>query len=83
MIVVPAYATELNPQDLFENLILSSLEAVRSKRFFKQPFFARTTVSPEIYLTSVWLAAIAHGAGSPPSFEPRYAMPMRRSMAST
>jgi len=68
IIVIPAYATELNPQDLFDNPILASLEAVKNKRVYKQPFFARTPDAPEIFLTSVWLAAVAHGAEFAPDF---------------
>ncbi|WP_299815055.1 ABC transporter substrate-binding protein [uncultured Roseibium sp.] len=68
MIVIPAYAAELDPQDLFDNPILASLEAVKNKRVYKQPFFARTPDAPEIYLTSVWLAAVAHGSDFAPDF---------------
>lgn len=68
IIVIPSYATELNPQDLFANPILSSLEAVKARRVYKQPYFARTPDSPEIYLTSAWLAALAHGVEFAPGF---------------
>lgn len=68
IIVIPAYATELNPQDFFDNPLLSNLNAVKTKRVYKQPVFARTPDAPEIFLTSVWLAAIAHGADHAPEF---------------
>ncbi|MBO0344377.1 ABC transporter substrate-binding protein [Roseibium sp. CAU 1637] len=68
MIVIPAYATELNPQDFFDNPLLSNLDAVKAKRVYKQPVFARTPDAPEIFLTSVWLAAVAHGADYAPEF---------------
>ncbi|MHA7777110.1 ABC transporter substrate-binding protein [Roseibium sp. M-1] len=68
MIVIPAYAAELTPQDLYDNPILASLEAVKNKRVYKQPFFARTPDAPEIFLTSVWLAALAHGGDYAPDF---------------
>lgn len=68
IIVIPAYATALNPQDLYDNPILASLEAVKNKRVYKQPFFARTPDAPEIYLTSEWLAAVAHGGQYAPDF---------------
>lgn len=68
IIVIPAYATDLDPKDFFDNPVLASLEAVKEKRVYKQPVFARTPDAPEIFLTSVWLAAIAHGAGYAPEF---------------
>ncbi|QEW18167.1 corrinoid ABC-transporter substrate-binding protein [Marinibacterium anthonyi] len=68
MIVIPAYATEVAPQDFFDDPILSSLAAVKAKKVYKQPFFARTPDAPEIYLTSAWLAALAHGGDYAPDF---------------
>lgn len=69
VIIIPAYATEVNPQDFFDDPILSSLKAAKTKRVYKQPFFARTPDAPEIYLTSSWLAGIAHGAEFTPDFQ--------------
>lgn len=68
MIVIPAYATEVTPQDFYDDPILSSLKAAQAKRVYKQPFFARTPDAPEIYLTSGWLAGLAHGADFAPDF---------------
>lgn len=68
MIVIPAYATELSPQDFFDDPILSNLEAVKDQLVYKQPFFARTPDAPEIYLTSLWLGALAHGGDMAPDF---------------
>ena len=68
VIVIPAYATDLNPRDFFDNPVLANLDAVKEKRVYKQPVFARTPDAPEIFLTSKWLAAIAHGADFAPEF---------------
>ncbi|MGQ3212207.1 MAG: ABC transporter substrate-binding protein [Shinella sp.] len=73
IIVIPAYADDLNPKDFFDNPVLSSLKAVKDKRVYKQPVFARTPDAPEIFLTSEWLAAIAHGADYAPEFRKQIA----------
>jgi len=69
IIVIPAYATDLNPKDFFDNPVLAGLKAVKEKRVYKQPVFARTPDAPEIFLTSEWLAAIAHGGDFAPNFK--------------
>lgn len=69
IIVIPAYATDLNPKDMFDNPLFASLKAVKEKRVYKQPVFARTPDAPEIFLTSEWLAAVAHGADYAPNFK--------------
>ncbi|KSV78462.1 ABC transporter substrate-binding protein [Ensifer sp. ENS07] len=69
IIIIPAYATDLNPKDFFNNPVLASLKAVKEKRVYKQPVFARTPDAPEIFLTSEWLAAVAHGADFAPTFK--------------
>lgn len=69
IIIIPAYADDLNPKDFFDNPVLASLKAVKDKRVYKQPVFARTPDAPEIFLTSEWLAAIAHGADFAPAFK--------------
>lgn len=69
IIIIPAYATDLNPEDFFGNPVLASLKAVKDKRVYKQPVFARTPDAPEIYLTSEWLAAVAHGTDFAPDFK--------------
>ena len=69
IIVIPAYATDLNPKDFFDSPVLANLKAVKERRVYKQPVFARTPDAPEIFLTSEWLAAIAHGAEFAPDFQ--------------
>jgi len=69
IIVIPAYAADLNPKDFFDNPILAGLKAVKEKRVYKQPVFARTPDAPEIFLTSEWLAAVAHGTEYAPDFK--------------
>jgi iron complex transport system substrate-binding protein len=69
IIVIPAYAADLNPKDFFENPLFASLKAVKEKRVYKQPVFARTPDAPEIFLTSEWLAAVAHGPDYAPDFK--------------
>ncbi|KWV41845.1 iron ABC transporter substrate-binding protein [Rhizobium altiplani] len=73
IIVIPAYASDLNPKDFFDNPVLASLKAVKEKRVYKQPVFARTPDAPEIFLTSEWLAAIAHGIDFAPEFKKQIA----------
>ncbi|MGJ7037040.1 iron complex transport system substrate-binding protein [Shinella sp. BE166] len=73
IIIIPAYADDLNPKDFFDNPVLASLKAVKEKRVYKQPVFARTPDAPEIFLTSEWLAAIAHGADFAPDFKKQIA----------
>lgn len=73
IIVIPAYADDLSPKDFFDNPVLASLKAVKDKRVYKQPVFARTPDAPEIFLTSEWLAAIAHGADFAPDFKKQIA----------
>lgn len=73
IIVIPAYADDLSPEDFFDNPVLASLKAVKEKRVYKQPVFARTPDAPEIFLTSEWLAAIAHGADYAPDFKKQIA----------
>jgi iron complex transport system substrate-binding protein len=68
IIVIPAYA-DLEPKDFFDNPMLANLKAVKDKRVYKQPVFARTPDAPEIFLTSEWLAAIAHGGAFAPDFK--------------
>lgn len=69
IIVIPAYATDLDPQKFFDNPLLANLKAVKAKKVYKQPVFARTPDAPEIFLVSEWLAAIAHGADFAPDFK--------------
>ncbi|MBW9116578.1 ABC transporter substrate-binding protein [Rhizobium cauense] len=76
IIIIPAYA-DLKPQDIFDNPVLASLKAVKQKRVYKQPVFARTPDAPEIFLTSEWLAAIAHGAEFAPEFKKQIAATYR------
>ena len=73
IIVIPAYADDLAPKDFFDNPVLANLKAVKDKRVYKQPVFARTPDAPEIFLTSQWLAAIAHGADYAPDFRKQIA----------
>ncbi|WP_180898981.1 ABC transporter substrate-binding protein [Martelella soudanensis] len=69
IIIIPAYAAELDPQDFFDDPLLANMAAVQAGRVYKQPVFARTPDAPEIFLTSVWLAAIAHGSEYAPAFK--------------
>lgn len=68
IIVIPAYAVQLNPENFFNDPLLKNLKAVKARKVYKQPVFARTPDAPEIFLTSVWLAAVAHGSEYAPAF---------------
>ena len=60
IIVIPAYATDLKPADLYGNPMFASIDAVKNKRVYKFPQFNRSPDSAEIYLSDDWLARVAH-----------------------
>jgi iron complex transport system substrate-binding protein len=60
IIVIPAYATELTPDDIYNNQTLANLDAVKNKRVYKFPQFNRSPDAAEIYLSDDWLARVAH-----------------------
>ena len=60
MIVIPAYATDLKPADIYSNPMFAALNAVKNKRVYKFPQFNRSPDAPEIYLSDDWLARVAH-----------------------
>lgn len=66
VILIPAYVQDLSPQTFYDNTLLQGLEAVKNKRVYKIPAFAGSPDAPEIYLSSPWLAAVAHGATAAP-----------------
>ncbi|MCG6903727.1 MAG: ABC transporter substrate-binding protein [Rhodobacter sp.] len=68
IILIPPYATDLTPDSFYSNPILATLQAVRDRRVYKMPAFGRTPDAPEIYLTSPWVAVVAHGSQSAPDF---------------
>ncbi len=61
MILIPPYAHDLSPAAFYENPLLSGLDAVKNRRIYKIPAFAGSPDAPEIFLSSPWLAAVAHG----------------------
>lgn len=64
VILIPPYAQNLTPQAFYDNPLLHGLNAVKNKRVYKIPAFAGSPDAPEIYLSSPWLAVVAHGTGS-------------------
>jgi iron complex transport system substrate-binding protein len=62
IILIPAYAVSLNPSDFYAHPLLSGLDAVKNKRVYKVPKFHASPDSPELFLTAVWLAKVAHPA---------------------
>jgi iron complex transport system substrate-binding protein len=60
IIVIPAYATDLKPADIYGNAMFAGLDAVKNKRVYKFPQFNRSPDSAEIYLSDDWLALVAH-----------------------
>jgi iron complex transport system substrate-binding protein len=60
IIVIPAYAADLKPADIYGNPMFASVDAVKNKRVYKFPQFDRSPDAAEIYLNDVWLARIAH-----------------------
>lgn len=66
MILIPPYAQDLSPEVFYANPLLGDLEAVKSKRVYKIPAFAGSPDAPEIFLSSPWLATVAHGPDSAP-----------------
>jgi iron complex transport system substrate-binding protein len=60
IIVIPSYATDLKPADLYANPMFAGLDAVKNKRVYKFPQFNRSPDAAEIYLSDDWLARVAH-----------------------
>ena len=60
LIVIPAYATDLSPADIYSNPMFAKIDAVKNKRVYKFPQFNRSPDAAEIYLSDDWLARIAH-----------------------
>lgn len=60
IIVIPAYATDLKPSDIYGNAMFASVDAVKNKRVYKFPQFNRSPDSGEIFLSDDWLARVAH-----------------------
>ncbi|MFZ7091232.1 ABC transporter substrate-binding protein [Primorskyibacter sp. 2E233] len=67
-ILIPPYAKDLTPDAFYSNPILASLQAIKNKRVYKMPAFGRTPDAPEIYLTTPWVALVAHGKQIAPDF---------------
>ena len=64
MIIIPAQAVTVNPADFYAHPLLSSMDAVKNKRVYKVPKFNASPDSPELFLTAVWLAMVAHPDGA-------------------
>ena len=60
IILIPAWAVTLNPSDFYAHPLLAGLDAVKNKRVYKVPKFNASPDSPELFLTAVWLAKVAH-----------------------
>jgi iron complex transport system substrate-binding protein len=60
VIIIPAQAVTLNPSDFYTHPLLSSMDAVKNRRVYKVPKFNASPDSPELFLSAVWLAMIAH-----------------------
>ncbi len=60
IIVIPAYAQDLKPADIYGNPMFAAVDAVKNKRVYKFPQFNRSPDSAEIYLSDEWLARVAH-----------------------
>ena len=60
VIVIPAYATDLKPADIYNNPMFAGVDAVKNKRVYKFPQFNRSPDAAEIYLSDDWLARVAH-----------------------
>jgi iron complex transport system substrate-binding protein len=60
IIVIPAYATDLKPADIYGNPMFAAVNAVKSKKVYKFPQFNRSPDSAEIFLSDEWLARVAH-----------------------
>lgn len=60
IIVIPAYAADLKPADIYGNPMFASVAAVKNKRVYKFPQFDRSPDAAEIFLNDAWLARVAH-----------------------
>lgn len=68
IILIPAYAAALTPENFYSDPLLAEIEAVKNHRVYKIPAFAGSPDAPEIFLESPWAAAIAHGSKAAPDF---------------
>lgn len=59
VIVISAYA-DFGPAEVYANPLLAGIDAVKNRRVYRVPRSNRSPDAPEVYLTSAWLAALAH-----------------------
>lgn len=59
VIIISAYA-DFGPEAVYANPLLAGVEAVKNRRVYRVPRSNRSPDAPEVYLTSAWLAALAH-----------------------
>jgi iron complex transport system substrate-binding protein len=60
IIIIPAWEKALEPAAFYDNALLANVKAIKNKRVYKVPKFNQVPDAAEVYLTAVWLAAIAH-----------------------
>lgn len=60
VIIIPAWATDLTPEQFYADPLLASVDAIRNQRVYKVPKFNRSPDAPEVHLTAQWLARITH-----------------------
>ena len=60
IIIIPAWEPDLQPTAFYDNALLADVNAIKNKRVYKVPKFNRVPDAADVFLTAVWLAAIAH-----------------------
>jgi iron complex transport system substrate-binding protein len=71
IVIIPAWEPELTPAAFYDNELLASVDAIKNRRVYKVPKFNRSPDAAEVYLTAVWLAAIAHPETAEGNFRER------------
>jgi len=71
IIIIPAWEPDLGPSAFYDNALLAKVAAIKNRRVYKVPKFNRVPDSAEVFLTAVWLAAIAHPDTADDNFRDR------------
>ena len=62
IIIIPQWASDLTPEDFYNDPVLASVDAVKNHQVYKVPKFNRSPDAPEVHLTAQWLARLTHPA---------------------
>jgi iron complex transport system substrate-binding protein len=71
IIIIPAWEPGLLPSAFYDNALIADVDAIKNRRVYKVPKFNRVPDTAEVYLTAIWLAAIAHPDSAEGDFRDR------------